>query len=115
MMDGMIATINEFRRQHGVGVVENWDSQMASYCQEHCIAMARSGHIYHTEYFYLGEWAEAIAMHSWMDNWSELQSKLIFDVLGSCESHKRMLLNYNCMAYAVWTGNWHVYLTVRAK
>ena len=115
MADGMIAAINEFRRQHGVGVVEHWDMQQAEFCKEHCIAMARCGELYHAESFYLRDWKEAVAMHSWMDQWSIVQDRLIFDVLGSSEPHRRILLESNCMAYAVWTGNWQVYLTIRAK
>ena len=115
MTDGMIATINEFRRQNGVGPVEHWDMRMANFCRMHCLEMARRGYTYHAEPCYLEGWSEAVACHSWLSSWKELQDRLIFDVLGSSESHRRILLNYNQMAYGLWSSNWMTYLTVRAR
>ena len=115
MTDGMIATINEFRRQHQVEPVNNWDWRMAENCRLHCLEMARRGYIYYAESYYLEGWSEAVAVHSWMDRWEDLQQRFIFSVLNSSESHRKLLLEYNCMAYAFWTHDWNVYLTIRAR
>ena len=115
MADGVIATINEFRRQNGVGPVGHWDFRMAEFCKFHCLEMTRRGCLYHAEPCYLEGWSEAVAMRSHMDNWQDTQGSLIFDVLGSSEPHRRLLLEKGCMAYALWSCDWKVYLTVRGR
>ena len=115
MRDGLIATINEFRRQNGIGPVEHWDARMAEFCKNHCIEMTRRGQLYHAEPCYLEGWSEAVAMCSHMAKWEDTQGCLIFDCLGTSEPHRRLLLDKNCMAYAVWSHNWMVYLTVRGR
>jgi len=104
--------VNKFRFLHGVDKIEYWDNSISSYCNQHCWAMARAGNIYHAESYYLNDWKEAVASINYDDKWED---RIIFDILGAEEQHKRFLLECKVMAYAYCFNNWKVYLTIRGK
>lgn len=111
----MIETINEFRQRNGKSRIENWNRVVSDYCQEHCWAMVSRGDIYHAETCYLQDWLEAIAVCGACMDWKDTERKLIFDILGTSDKHKEILLNSNEMAYGVIMFKGMVYLTVRSR
>ena len=108
----MLDVINRFREYNGVGPVQHTDNLVNQYCKFHCLDMSRNRNVYHAPDCYLEGWAEAVAMMSYCDHW---QDKIVFDVLGSSEKHRNILLSYNKISYADHIHDWVVYVCIRGQ
>jgi len=104
--------INKFRSLNGVGNVQNWDHGLGLHCSMHCLAMTHRGNLYHADECYLDGCREAVAFIGYSDWW---QDRIIFDVLGTSEPHRKILLECNTMGYGYQYDNWKIYLTIRGK
>ena len=111
-MPRMIDCINKYRHHNGRDAVRSHNLVVSDYCMSHCIAMANCGDIYHTPACYVGDWREAVGMISYNDYW---QDQMVFDVFGSSDAHKSVLLDSNEIAYASLTDNWRVYTCIRGR
>ena len=91
-----------------------WNGLVSQYCKEHCWAMARAGDIFHAPAHYLNGWHEAVAMMSYTgEEGHGMCAKFIWDVLGTSEPHRNVLLCSNELAYAIVLHNYRWYLTIR--
>jgi hypothetical protein len=106
--------INDFRAQHGRGsasfVYDKYD-----HCFLHCLAMAQRDDVYHAEPCYLNEWSEAVAMSSFDGDYENTIRRIIFDVLGTSEPHKRVLLHNGELAVACFTSDYKMFVTIRGR
>jgi len=106
----MLNSINRFRAQNGIGPVEYGDNLVNHYCQLHCYEMARRGDAVHAPDHYLNGWSEAVAIMPYNEHWKDI---VIFDLLGTSEGHRDILLHSNKISYAGHINNWVVYVTIR--
>lgn len=108
----MLDPINRFRRQNGVSCIESTDKLVDDYCLLHCLEMAKRHDIYHAPSHYLDGWAEAVAMMQYCDDW---KNEVIFNILGSSDGHRDILINSDMISYASYMDNWIIYVTIRGK
>lgn len=108
----MLDAINRFRWQNGVGSVRHTDKIVDSYCLMHCLEMCRRNAICHAPQEYLEDWSEAVASMQYCDDWKD---RIIFDIMGSSEGHRDLLLNSDTIAYASYIHDGVVYATVRGQ
>lgn len=112
----MIASIEQFRRQHNVHNTPIWNGLVSQYCKEHCWAMARAGDLYHAPAYFLNGWAEAVGMMTYQgEEGHNMCARLVWDVIGTSEDHKRVLLASNELAYGLIIHHYNFYLTIRGK
>ena len=110
----MESIINQFRIDNGRPLVSNWDMLVSEFCRRHSWAMAYKG-LYHAESYYLNDWAEAIAMCGARELGQDVRRYLIYDVLGTSEPHRNILLYSEEMAVGMCNANGVVYLTIRGR
>jgi hypothetical protein len=108
----MIDSINRFRWQNGVESVKHTDKLIDDYCLMHCQEMVQKSSLCHTPECYLEDWGEAVAMMPCCDGW---QDKIIFDIIGSSERHRNLLLHSDIISHAFCIHNYVVYVTIRGK
>ena len=108
----MFTAINRFRAENGIEPIKYSDNLVNHYCKLHCLDMARNHDIYHAPECYLDGWSEAVAITQYSDNWSD---KIVFDVLGSSENHRNILLHNSKISCAEHVDNWMVYVTIRGR
>lgn len=106
--------INQFRKECGVKPAKFDLYDQNSYCLAHCIAMAERGHLYHAEPHLLGDFAEAVAMCECVGDWGKIERSLIYDILGSSEQHKQVLLKDELACGLTFHDN-KVWITVRGR
>ena len=112
----MIEAIENFRKHNGVHDFISWNGLQSHYCNEHCWAMARAGDIYHAPAHYLNGWREAVAMMSYSgEDGHATKGQLIYDILGTSELHRKILLECSELAYGLILHHYRWYLTVRGR
>lgn len=107
----MLATINRFRRMHGVEDVKCIDGTEKHNCLLHCFHISRINECVHTPWNLMGKWdQEIIGVIDFSDWWKD---RLVFDVWGNSPEHRSTLLESKTITFSYLTDNWRIWAVVR--
>lgn len=110
----ILKTIDDFRRENGVGPVLNWNTGLKDNCLKHTLAMINRGELYHTPDRYLEDYQEIVGACSYLANFEDTIRSLIFE-MGTSLEHKRILLGCNEMGCGEMVYNGNLIITIRGR
>lgn len=109
----IVDILNEFRGNNGKPHIFCWDPVQNDYCEAHSHYLAWHDRFEHTPEYLLKGKSEAIGMSIYGRNNEETIRRLIYDVLGTSQPHRNVILNYSNLAYGFYVYDNKAYLTIR--